>query len=82
MNTRGSKMENGGWNTRSVLECGGPPPLSDRAAFREVFQSARGLAQSKSWRLCAAENAMLKEELAELKALVTRLAAKVNGGGQ
>jgi len=43
-------MENGGSNTRSVLECGGPPPLSDRPAFREVSQSAGGLAQSKTWR--------------------------------
>ena len=32
MNTRASKRENGERSARSVLECGGPPPLSGRAA--------------------------------------------------
>jgi len=47
MKTRGWKMADRGWQTQSVLECGGPPPLSNRPSLP---QSARGLAQSKTWR--------------------------------
>ena len=46
-------MEAGGWNTRSVLECGGPPPLLKRSQDSAI-QSARGLAQSKTWRMIGA----------------------------
>lgn len=37
-------------NARSVLECGGPPPRSERPAHRARPQSARGLADPKTWR--------------------------------
>ena len=36
--------------TRSVLECGSPLPLSTGDKLSAVPQSARGLAQSKTWR--------------------------------
>ena len=35
---------------RRVLECGSPLPLSHPPAGRATSQSARGLAQSKTWR--------------------------------
>jgi len=44
-------MADGGWNTRSVLDCGGPPPLLHPAGSLAHRQSARGLAHSKTWRL-------------------------------
>jgi hypothetical protein len=42
-------MENGGWQARRVLECGGLLPLLRRTQPPRD-QSARGLAQSKTWR--------------------------------
>ena len=36
--------------TRSVLECGSPLPLSHGSGEMSAEQSARGLAQSKTWR--------------------------------
>jgi len=51
MKARGWKMENVGWQSRSVLECGSPLPLSNGRGLCES-KSARGLAQSKAWRLC------------------------------
>jgi hypothetical protein len=50
MKTREGIIEDGGWNTRSVLECGGPPPLFYRCKV-SALQSARGLAQSKTCRI-------------------------------
>jgi len=50
MKTQGWIIEDGGWNRRSVMECGGPPPLSGAIRINRWFQSARGLAQSKTWR--------------------------------
>ena len=50
MKTRGWIIEDGGWNRRSVMECGGPPPLSGAIRINRWYQSARGLAQSKTWR--------------------------------
>jgi hypothetical protein len=50
---RAWKTEDGGRNTRSVLECGGPPPLLNRSKD-SAFQSARGLAQSKTCRIALA----------------------------
>jgi len=50
MKNRESRIEDGGWQTRSVLECGGPPPLSQGATVSSGFQSSRGLAQSKTSR--------------------------------
>jgi hypothetical protein len=48
-------MADGGWRTRSVLECGGRTPLLLRQpAGSRRFQSAGGLAQSKTWRLSVA----------------------------
>ena len=49
MKTRGWKMEDGGWRARSVLECGSPLPLLTRDQDTIAWQSARGLAQSKTW---------------------------------
>jgi hypothetical protein len=37
-------------NARSVLDCGGPPPLLHPAGSSAHLQSARGLAHSKTWR--------------------------------
>ena len=64
MKAGGWKMADGGWTARSVLECGSPLPLCLRTAMgagcvtREPpklrawpTKSARGLAQSKTWRL-------------------------------
>ena len=34
----------------SVLECGGPLPLCCASAIARASESARGLAQSKTWR--------------------------------
>ena len=54
MNTRGWRIENGGWTTRSVLECGSPLPLSQGDEHPAVDQSVRGLAHSKTWRMVLA----------------------------
>jgi len=35
--------------TRNVLECSGPAPLLERARVSQGTESARGLAQSKTW---------------------------------
>ena len=43
-------IEDGGWQARSVLECGSPLPLPEGATVSSGFQSARGLAQSKTSR--------------------------------
>jgi hypothetical protein len=45
-----TRMENSEWNTRSVLECGSPLTLPGAPHICRGFQSARGLAQSKTWR--------------------------------
>ncbi len=50
MQTREWKIADGGWQTRSVLECGGPPPLWSGRGQWSSGQSARGLAHSKTWR--------------------------------
>ena len=51
MKTRAWKMEAGGWLARSVLECGGPPPLcSGYLALIAPPKSARGLAHAKTLR--------------------------------
>jgi len=50
MKSRGLKMDDGGWETRSVLECGSPLPLFNLTRVRTHYESARGLAQSKTWR--------------------------------
>jgi hypothetical protein len=41
-------------NTRSVLECDGPPPLFPTSDLVCAAESARGLAQFKTWRLALA----------------------------
>ncbi len=43
-------MENREQRTRSVLDCGSPLPLSQPSTRPVATQSARGLAQSKTWR--------------------------------
>jgi hypothetical protein len=53
MNLRRLNTENGKYRARSVLECGGPPPLLTRRTRSDIAESARGLAQSKSWRRLA-----------------------------
>lgn len=50
MRTRRWRIEDGGWTARSVLECGGPPPLFARPPASPPPQSASELAQSKAWR--------------------------------
>ena len=50
MKAGGMKIEYGAWNSRSVLDCGGPPPLSNGRGHSAVPPSARGLAQSKTCR--------------------------------
>ena len=59
MKIQASRMEADGWPARSVLECGGPPPLSLVADVCRRDQSARGLAQSKTWRTGVAALAIL-----------------------
>jgi len=54
MKTRGWIIEDGGWKTRSVLECGGPPPFSPLTGFARPAESARELAQSKTCRIALA----------------------------
>jgi hypothetical protein len=51
MRTRGWNVEDREWQTRSLLEGGGPLPLSTGGAEYQG-RSARGLAQPKTWRLC------------------------------
>jgi hypothetical protein len=51
MKTRKWKIEAGDWPVRSVLECGGPPPLFPATDLLRPAKSARGLAQSKTWRI-------------------------------
>jgi hypothetical protein len=51
MKKRESKIEDGGWRARSVLECGSPLPLLEGVTVSFGFQSARGLAQSKTLRI-------------------------------
>jgi len=50
MRTRGWNVEDREWQTRSLLEGGGPLPLSTGGAEYQG-RNARGLAQSKTWRL-------------------------------
>jgi hypothetical protein len=47
-------IEDGEWRARSVLECGSPLPLPEGAKVSAGFQSARGLAQSKTLRIFGA----------------------------
>jgi hypothetical protein len=53
MKTREWRIEDGGWRTRGVLECGSPLPLL-RCDIDPALQSARGLAQSKTCRMFGA----------------------------
>ena len=48
---RSLKSVNCGRRAQSVLECGGPPPLFPATDWVRSAESARGLAQSKTWRL-------------------------------
>jgi hypothetical protein len=50
MKNREWKIEDGGWRAQSVLECGSPLPLLEGVTVSPGFQSARGLAQSKTSR--------------------------------
>ena len=50
MKARRSEMEDGGCHARSVLECGSPLPLFPSPDSVHLDESARGLAQSKTWR--------------------------------
>jgi len=46
-----TRIKDGGWRARSVLECGSPLPLLTRDRDSIALQSARGLAQSKTLRI-------------------------------
>jgi hypothetical protein len=48
MKTQGSVIEGRGWRARSVLDCGSLLPLL--SSLQSNSKSARGLAQSKTWR--------------------------------
>jgi hypothetical protein len=53
MKTRGSKMEDGGWPARSVLECGdkrSATPLSDARDTEKLRRCCALPKQSKTWR--------------------------------
>jgi hypothetical protein len=54
MKTKAWKMEDGGWPTRSVLECGSPPPLSHSTDLVRPAESGRGLPHSKTCRIALA----------------------------
>jgi hypothetical protein len=51
MNRRRLKMEDGEWTSRSILDCGGPPPLLMSCIRSVATESARGQAHSKTWRM-------------------------------
>jgi hypothetical protein len=51
MKTREWNTESSAWQARSVLDCGSPLPLLNGHENSITPQSARGLAQSKTWRL-------------------------------
>ena len=59
MTTRRWKLEDSGWRARSVLECGGPPPLFEPPASQARSQSAAKSAHSKTCRLLGALLAIL-----------------------
>ena len=50
MKARVRGIGDGGWQTRSVLECGSPLPLLATSITSIANEGARGLAQSKAWR--------------------------------
>ena len=58
MKTREAKLADAQWPMRGVLECGSPRPL-----FQQRRNSARGLAQSKTWWTCVAALALLVSTL-------------------
>jgi len=49
-----TRMTVGGCQARSVLECGGPPPLFSATDLMRPDESAKGLAQSKTCRMALA----------------------------
>jgi hypothetical protein len=49
--TRGANCESRSRTARSVLECGGLPPLLSAAPGQPATPSARGLPRSKTWRV-------------------------------
>ena len=51
MKTQGSRIECDAQNARSVLECGGPPPLFPTTGLLHPAETARGLAHSKTCRI-------------------------------
>src|SRR5471030_636315 len=59
MNIRAYQIDVGQRNSRSVLNCGSPLPLSTAGEHLAPAQSARGLAQSKTWRIISAALALL-----------------------
>jgi len=74
-------MEAGGWETRSVLECGSPLPLSAGGVRPVATNGARGLAQSKTWRSFAAAFAFLATAIAASAQTYSIDWYTIDGGG-
>ena len=88
MKTQESKMEHGGWQTRSVLECASPLALFHGGQSPRSDQSGRGLPHSKTWRTFVTAFAVslstLIIQLSTVSALAQSYAIdwyKIAGGG-
>ena len=81
MRTRGWRIEGGEWKARSVLECGGPPPLFPISDVVCAAESARALAHSKTWRKLVALLAVFGVALGASAQGYSIDWYKVSGGG-
>jgi hypothetical protein len=83
MKTQELQMKNGTMvgTARSVLECGSPLPLSTDDQLSAIRQSARGLAQSKTWQSFAAMLTFLAIPLAINAQTYSIDWYKISGGG-
>ena len=92
MKTRGPKIEDCGWQARSVLECGSPLPLLGGGAGFDLgdirpneqsssCESARGLAHSKTWRRFVASLVFLASAIVAYAQSYSIDWFTINGGG-